>query len=98
MGAELRFPMHATRRGETPDIPTLFAPQPLKRRSLAAGDSPDLVGIEAANGLLVPVGEPGDPAPRRIAREACYEVPPYDGGTVKPNKQFGVQTLLQRTH
>ena len=30
MGAESRFPLHATRRGETPDIPTPFAPQPLK--------------------------------------------------------------------
>ena len=86
MGAELRFPMHATRRGETPDIPTLFAPQPRTQRRLAAGDSSDLVGIEAADRLLIPVSEPGDPAPRCIAREAGNEIPPNDRGAVKPDK------------
>ena len=31
--AESRFTLHATRRGKTPDIPTLFAPQPPDRKT-----------------------------------------------------------------
>lgn len=78
MGTELRFPMHATRRGETPDIPTLFAPQPLKRQYSAAGDGPHLVGVKAADRLFVAVGKASNPAPGCIAGEAGNEITPDD--------------------
>lgn len=86
MGTELRFPMHATRRGETPDIPTLFAPQPLKRRDLAAGDGPHLVGVKAADSLFIAVGKASNPAPGCIAGEACNEITPDDRGAVQPDE------------
>ena len=97
----------ATQRFRSPDLPA----QSLMRRSLvsrpavgapcralAPGDAPHAIGVEPADRLLAAVGEPRDPAARRIAREAGDEVPADDRRAVQPDEQFRIEPFLQRRH
>ncbi len=69
-----------------------------RRSGLAAGHPAHPVRIEPPDRLLAAVGEAGDPAARRIAREAGNEVAADDCRAMQPDEQLGVEAVLERGH
>ena len=61
MGAETRFTLHATRRGKTPDIPSLFGPQPPQRKASSASRLPPPAMMMRVR--LAPTGQYISPVP-----------------------------------